>query len=242
MDRQQFVRHAVSDHDDSGALGSSAYTGTSTTITANSQSDVSATGITSAYGITGAAVSWTGSPDGSLPYTGYANGNNFMKFTATNISAAVTSSWVQASRTFSTALNIGANGAVGVWIYGDGKGELLDFQLLSSSRAVDDHCLTVNFTGWKYIELPLAERSLEQYDNYSWPSSPVSVLNDRFLLDPTAITGINILYNNVPYGQSVRSYIAVVKALPLTTLSMANPTVTINGSTITFPVTLTSAL
>ena len=197
--------------------GVGSYTGTSTTLTGN-QSDVSATTVSAASGITGTAVSWAGSPNGSLPYTGYPNGNNYLTFTATNASASITDSWAQASRVYSSALNIGTNGAVGVWIYGDGKGEILDLELFngsaSSPSAVDDHCLTVNFTGWKYFELPLAERSTQQYDawtwqncTYGWPINPNNSIY-RNVLDPTHIAGINILYNNIPMGQTTTCSIA----------------------------------
>ena len=45
---------------------------------------------------------------------------------------------------------------LGLWIYGDGKGELLNFQLNNSREyytAWDDHYVDVNFTGWRYFEL-----------------------------------------------------------------------------------------
>ena len=223
--------------------GVGSYTGTSTTLTGN-QSDVAATSVTANAGITGVAVSWAGSPNGSLPYTGYTNGKSFLAFTAHNTSASITSSWVEAARVYSSALSIGTKGAIGVWIYGDGKGEILDLQLYNGTKAnpyaISDHCVTVNFTGWKYFEFQLAQRSLQQYNTHSWPSSALGWATDREMLEPTQIGGINILYNNIPVGQTVTCSIAMVKALPITNITLTNPSVTINGSTITFPIALAS--
>ena len=63
-------------------------------------------------------------------------------------------------------------GALGVWIYGDGKGELLNFQLNNTREyytAWDDHYVDVNFTGWRYFELLLRERDAQRHQDYVWP-------------------------------------------------------------------------
>ena len=67
---------------------------------------------------------------------------------------------------------MGKCGALGVWICGDGKGELLNFQLNNSREyytAWDDHYVDVNFTGWRYFELLLRERDAQRHQDYVWP-------------------------------------------------------------------------
>ena len=64
-------------------------------------------------------------------------------------------------------------GAMGVWVYGDGKGELLNIQLENPRGLTydntDDHYIDIAFTGWRYFELHIPERDAERYADYQWP-------------------------------------------------------------------------
>ena len=223
--------------------GVAPYTGTSTTLT-GAQADVTATTVTANTGVTGAAVSWATCP-GGIPYTGYPN-TSFLTFTAHNTSAAQTASWAKAARVYTSPLDIGTNGAVGVWVYGDGKGEIINLQLFNGPAAspttLDDHYVTVNFTGWKYFELALSERDVERYGDYVWPYAFTTNYWAiwRTSLTKSLVTGINIYYNNIPVGDTATCYISLVKALPIADITLTNPQVTIGSSTVTFPTTLTS--
>ena len=58
---------------------------------------------------------------------------------------------------FEPGLDINKNQALGVWIKGDGNGELLNLRIESpkhlSNGARGDHFIKIDFTGWKYFEL-----------------------------------------------------------------------------------------
>jgi hypothetical protein len=160
-------------------------------------------------------------------------------YTATNNSATPTGAWTKASKTFSTALNIsGGYDTLGVWVNGDNRGEVLNFQLYQSNPYLvyDDHCVVVNFTGWKFFELFLRERDADKYDNYSWPYS----CSYRNALTRNSISNLNIYYNNLPVGQQVSCQIKPVKALVTESVNITNPSINIGGTLITFPVTLQS--
>ena len=58
---------------------------------------------------------------------------------------------------------------MGVWIHGDGKGELLNLQLNGPDHldCVCDHYITVDFEGWRYCEL--VEPETDRFEAHSWP-------------------------------------------------------------------------
>ena len=89
-----------------------------------------------------------------------------------NATATRRGAWTKVGRVFTPPLDMSACGALGVWIYGDGKGELLNFQLNNSREYYtgwDDHYVDVNFTGWRYYELLLRERDAQRHQDYVWP-------------------------------------------------------------------------
>lgn len=162
-------------------------------------------------------------------------------YNATNNSNSSTKAWAKATKTFSPALNIGSNDTLGVWVYGDGKGEILNFQLYSNSVVYyDERYVVVNFSGWKYFELFIRERDAEKCDSLSWTYSGDLSGIHRVKTTPSCVNGINIYYNNLPVGQQASCQIKVIKALPTTSININSPSITVNNNTITFPVTLSS--
>ena len=70
------------------------------------------------------------------------------RFQATNSTDTPTRSWCKAGKTFSPPANLSAHQALGVWVFGDGKGEVLNLQQTSPSHlshAIADHYITVDF-------------------------------------------------------------------------------------------------
>lgn len=145
--------------------------------------------------------------------------------------------------------------ALGVWIYGDGNGELLDFRtdaVRPASTGITDHCVKINHTGWKYFEL--VEPDEGEVVKYDWPSIPkkpdwsrsVPRLQDAswnlyIMFGPVNTIGaLGLWYNGLPVGKEVTTYISPVKALTLKRVKLINPTVELNGRKLTFPVTLES--
>ncbi|MFN4179113.1 MAG: hypothetical protein ACK4I8_02270, partial [Armatimonadota bacterium] len=150
--------------------------------------------------------------------------------------------WAKVTKTFSPPLDLRKFGAIGVWIYGDGKGEVLNFQLTNPPQywtTFDEHYVVVDFTGWRYFELHLKERDAERHGDYQWPYSDIYAIYRNPLIRH-AVSGLTIYYNNLPPNEEVRCYISPIKALPVTKTKLSNPTVSINGKKFTFPVTLES--
>lgn len=151
--------------------------------------------------------------------------------------------WAKANRIISPEVSLGKCGALGLWVYGDGKGELLNVQLTDSPvyyhGAFDEHYIDVDFTGWRYFELPIRERDAERYGDYVWPYGNIySIYRTPLMRDH--VQGLNFYFNNIPTGESVKCYVSSVKALPVVKVKLTNPSVMINGHKLTFPVTLES--
>jgi len=129
---------------------------------------------------------------------------------------------------------------LGVWIYGDGQGEVLNFQLRGAphiSHGIGDHYVIVDFTGWRYFEL--IEPEGERHSLYSWGYGDAYSIY-RESVNYSYIDSISLWYNNVPKGGTVINYLSPVKALPLMTQKLGNPSITVGNKTIKFPAELES--
>ena len=157
-------------------------------------------------------------------------------FTATNATDTPTRSWCKLGKVFAPPANLGDHQALGVWVYGDGKGEVLNLQQTSPthlSGGIADHYVDVDFTGWRYFELVEPEGT--RYADYSWPYGNIYSMYREFI-HPNAVETLSLWYNNVPPNETVACYLNPVRALPTVTTKLRNPAVTIGGKTLTFPV------
>jgi len=165
-------------------------------------------------------------------------------------------------KTFETPVDLSGTQALGVWIYGDGSGETLNFQLRSPlhvSEALGEHYVVVDFTGWRYFEL--IEPEGERFADYSWPynrpeaewnNTPVETEGQkphwiwgayyiyRESVDFRQVESLSVWYNNLPPGKTVKTYISPIKALPLVSGKLVNPTISIGGRTLSFPTEIES--
>ena len=121
--------------------------------------------------------------------------------------------------------------ATGFWLCGDGQGEVLNVQVGRCSQLVK-----IDFTGWKYVELLEADST--EVSRYVWPPMEYSVYTHyREIGNARAC---RLWYNNIPAGKTARCLIGPVAALPYREYELKNPTVTVNGSSVSIPVALES--
>ena len=202
------------------------------TITGTSGADMPSTIDTASSSIT-AAMAWQNCP------TGGPNQAQSMYFSATNNGSSSYGAWAKATKGMS--LDMGANGAIGLWIYGDGRGEMLNFELLDTSYTHSDHYVTVDFNGWKYFEFPLRERDIGACAEYGYGSKwPYAFNGSTYsnVLDTHNIMGLYVYYNDLPAdGTASGCYISAVKSLPVSPITIHNPSVRIGDQTITFGTT-----
>ncbi|MGQ9455020.1 MAG: hypothetical protein ACUVT8_00210 [Armatimonadota bacterium] len=150
-------------------------------------------------------------------------------------------SWASVQFAFSPPKDLGDKGALGVWVYGDGKGELLNIQYASPEHLVGglaDNYINIEFTGWRYFEL--IEPEGERVEDYIWPHSGNAYAIYRELVHWNSISRMSLWFNNLPRQDPVTACISSIKALPIVKTRLTNPSITINGETIIFPVELES--
>jgi hypothetical protein len=163
-------------------------------------------------------------------------------FSAKSTQAARNASWAEFGKVFTPPLDLSKCGAMGLWIYGDGKGELVNLQLANAPPrwgSADEHYVDVDFTGWRYVELLMRERDSDRHADYAWPYGGTSnVYRNPLIRDH--IGRLSIWLNNLPPGDGAKVFLGPVKALPVGKAKFANPSLAVGDTKIVFPLTLES--
>lgn len=150
--------------------------------------------------------------------------------------------WARLDRKLEPCLSLKGREAIGVWVEGDGRGQIIAIRLESprhiSFGAVADRYITVDFTGRR--QFTLVETESARWSDYVWNDSKGLYNVYRETIDFGTVESVSIWYNNLPKGQQARCIIGCVKALPMVTCTVRNPAVTINGKTIVFPAEMPS--
>jgi hypothetical protein len=176
-------------------------------------------------------------------------------FSAKSDKANVFCAWAMAGKNFSKPVNLTEKG-FGVWIYGDGKGEVLNFQWRAPehiSGGLSEHYALIDFTGWRHFEF--VEPESDRLMDYGWPyfyanpdkefggTEGIKALN-RFSgtnwVDYAQLDSLRLWYNHIPKGEKIKCYLSPIKALPHVKATLVNPSMELGGQTITFPTTLES--
>ena len=152
--------------------------------------------------------------------------------------------WSRVVRSFEPVVDMTPYDAVGLWVHGDGKGEVLNLQLTNLPeyfRTLDDHHIKIDFQGWRYFELLMRERDAAAYHDYKWPYGAHCVLH-RSPLVRHAVNKMTLYLNNLPPHDEATCYLSPVKALRTRKVVLHNPTIEIGSRRLVFPVDLTSGM
>lgn len=175
----------------------------------------------------------TKSPDGSKSLRIYAENSN------KNVSDP---SWAGIRKVFAPDTDLSGNQTIGVWIYGDSGGEILNFRLESPRHiaygALADHYVKIDFTGWRYFSL--VETESARHDDYKWPVGETYYHVYRESIDFGHVESFSLWINNVSPGGKVSCLVSPVKALPMVSCSIKNPQIAVNSNRVSFPVTMES--
>jgi hypothetical protein len=164
------------------------------------------------------------------------------RYTATNAETNRRGAWTRVGRRFQPHADLRKHGAVGFWIHGDGRGALLNVQLANPRqyyRTLAEHYVTVDFTGWRYVELLFRERSAADYHKYRWPYPGHYAVYRAPLVRPH-VSELNLYLNDLPPKEDVTLHLSPIRALPVRKITLRNPAVTVNGQRLVFPVALES--
>lgn len=160
--------------------------------------------------------------------------------TASHTQSTREGTWAKIEKEFTPPLNLSGQQGLGLWVYGDGQGEVLNVQLRSPdhlSHGIGDHYIPIDFTGWRYFEL--IEPEGQRHDDYRWPYGGIYAIY-RESVNFGQIESIGLWYNNLPVGKKATCYLSPIKALPLLKTKLVQPAITIGSATITFPVEIES--
>jgi hypothetical protein len=151
-------------------------------------------------------------------------------------------SWARLDKKFQPILDLSKNQAIGVWVNGDGQGEILGFRLDSPEYvaygALGDRYLDIDFTGWRYCEL--VETESGRWNDFAWNDGKSGYNVYRETINFGKIESFGLWINNVPEGKEVSCIISPIKALPMVKTTLKNPSIAIDGKKIVFPVEMTS--
>ena len=126
--------------------------------------------------------------------------------------------------------NLIDNRMLGTWIHGDGSGALLNLHMETPGRRAKDYYVDLTFKGWKYVVIPRWEGG--RVFDYPWPYVW------KFNLRPINWRNVDrsaIYISAVPPATKTTCYITPLKAIRLENNSIKNPSISVNGKTITFP-------
>ena len=141
---------------------------------------------------------------------------------------------------FEPPLNLKDQPGLGVEIEGDGSGALVAIRLESPHHlaygAIADRYLTVDFTGRRTFTL--VETESTRWSDYVWndQKGPYNVYRETIHFG--AIESASIWLQNLPPGRETRIAIGPIRALPLRSVGVKNPKLTVSGQTVAFPVEL----
>ena len=170
-------------------------------------------------------------------------GDASLCFTATSKRASGKGAWAHAGMQFDAPyLDLKQSDAFGVWVYGDGKGEVLNIQLVTAREympAFGEHYVTIDFTGWRYIEFPLRERDADKYHLCDWPYGGIGPIY-MTAVNTSHVSEVNLYFNNLPPNDTATVYLSPIRALHTSRVQLGNPTLELNGAALRFPTTLRS--
>jgi len=155
---------------------------------------------------------------------------------------AQNAAWARLDRKFNSPLNLKGHEALGVWVEGDGLGEILAIRLDSprhvSFGALADRYIPVDFTGRRFLTLVETESS--RWSDCVWNDGKWLYNAYRETIDFGVVESVSLLYNNLPQGKEVRCVVGPVKAMAMVPCTVKNPVLTINGQTLSFPTEIPS--
>ncbi len=173
-------------------------------------------------------------------------GGRSLRLRATNSGDTSRGAWAQIGTKYEHPyFSMMPGEAMGLWVKGDGSGALLNIQLRSPREyhgCLADHYIDLDFVGWRYVELLLRERDAERLTDYVWPyrGGHGSHAIYRNAINRQYISEVNVLVNEIPAGGEVDILLSPIRSLPTKQATLANPSLELAGTKVTFPVSMES--
>jgi hypothetical protein len=132
-------------------------------------------------------------------------------------------------------LNLQQHRGLGIWVRGDGQGELLFLELVARD-CKRQYYVPIDFTGERYFEFPLGEMCLGRYYAYDWNhwSGFASWWVTLKGFDYGQVDRLTLGLNRIPPGRSVACAVAGVQALKELGTSLLDPSIALDGAQLAF--------
>ncbi|MBP9902803.1 MAG: hypothetical protein KBH45_15185, partial [Verrucomicrobia bacterium] len=148
--------------------------------------------------------------------------------------------WARLAKHFEPSLNLKEQQGLAVEIEGDGSGALLAIRLESPQHlaygGIADRYLTVDFIGRRTFTL--VETESTRWSDYVWNDRKVLYNAYRETIHFDAIESASVWLQNLPAGRETKISIGPIRALPLRSVVVKNPKLTVGGKYLEFPVEL----
>lgn len=150
--------------------------------------------------------------------------------------------WARWDRTFNPTLNLKQQQALGLELEGDGSGAWLAIRLESPHHlaygAVADRYLPIDFTGRRRVTL--LETEAARWSDFTWNDGKSLYNVYRETIDFSAIESISVWLQHLPTHRPTRLRLLQLRALPMKSVALRRPRLTVGGVTLEFPVDLAS--
>jgi len=150
--------------------------------------------------------------------------------------------WARLEKRFDPPLNLRKSQALGVWVEGDGLGEVLVIRLESPRHiafgAVADRYVTIDFAGPRW--LTLVETESKRWSDYVWNDGKGLYNLYREAIDFGAVESASVWFQHLPPRTEVKCHIGPIQALAMLPATVKNPLLAVNGQSIELPAELTS--
>jgi hypothetical protein len=166
-----------------------------------------------------------------------------LRFRAENGGVTTTGAWASVSHEFRPYRKIDNRRVVVCWVKGDGSGALLNVQVMTPREyglCYSEHYVKLDFTDWRYMEMPFRETDAETFCDYKWPYSGGYAEVFHRVINMNNVSAVRLYLNAVPPGGAAEAVVSDIRLVPMRDAGCRQPAVTVNGKTFVAPFELKS--
>ena len=171
-----------------------------------------------------------------------------LRLVAGNSTSEAVGAWTLASKEYKYPDLLTPHAAFGFWVKGDGSGAVLNLQARQHryfTRAYAEHCVKLDFRGWRYFTMVFRERDSEDSYYLKWPyartcATRYGIHRVSIKVGKPCIEAVSAYLNKVPVGGKTEVEISEVRSLPANIRRVDGASVAVNGQTFPLPFALES--
>ncbi len=166
-----------------------------------------------------------------------------LRFRAENGGVTTTGAWASVSHEFRPYRKIDNRRVVACWVKGDGSGALLNVQVMTPREyglCYSEHYVKLDFTDWRYMEMPFRETDAETFCDYKWPYSGGYAEVFHRVINMNNVSAVRLYLNAVPPGGAAEAVVSDIRLVPMRDAGCRQPAVTVTGKTFVAPFELKS--